>query len=266
VVDSIRQRLELEHQVMVGKIERLPTHEVLAAWPRQLKTFHHCTRLKAGWIARRLDYLQAIQAGFRVQDPVASHPEMHPASKQEIIGWSDYYFAALQLLICDPTGGINGFDLVECKCKELGKPFPFSHPRELIAETVKFAFDGGFEDILDGNTPSMGDMRKVNRIESKILRKSDDSPEFKKLSQEYWEGCKNSQNWIRFLFWAVEKDACRKPIKRYWQDMLAAHKKVNAFYTSGVSQHNAALTSPEWRDGLPFDRESKSRQPLNFNY
>lgn len=267
--------LPIDHQVMIAEIKRLPTVEVQKDWTRQLKQLHlHCKN-KMLWIAKRLDYLQLTQFGFRVPDPVLNDARLNPLSQQEIAVYSNYYFDCLQLLICDPKGGVNGFDLARQKAQEIGKDFPFKHPRELITQAIRLAVDDGFEDILSPGSDSVGlkEIREAARMEGKILR--DKKPEystyeaskteidrFEQDKRLYWEHCENAQDWIRFTFWACEKMSTKKTIKPRWDAMLKSHKQLTAFYTTQGEQNTPSI--PVWRNGLPFDRGTSA--PLNYQY
>lgn len=258
--------LPIEHQVMVSEISRLPTWDIEQKWSAPLKRLHHHCRAKMAWIGERLNYLQATQAGFRVIDPVAEATELHCRQKEELVAYSDYYFHFLHLLVGDPTGGLNGFDLARDKAREVMRDFPFQSPRELVSKAVRWAVDEGFNEVVNSAVEGgISETRDALRLEAKILRNRDpknsasytaskpEQAKFQRDCLDYWEESKYSENWFRFVFFACRPYVNRKSLKPFWDDMLRSHKQLTAFYTAQTVD-NAVAVVPMWRNGLPFDR------------
>lgn len=255
-----------DHKAMIAAMQQIPSIRPQLTWTKpQKKNWDHC-RNTARQIARRLDYLQLIQAGIltkKVPDPIEADSKLLLLQKQHIVVWSDYLFAILGLLICNPNPSEkeDGFSIMEKKAQELKREFPFSSPRSVIFDICREAIEKGVSDsflVEEENVVTLTTFRKDLQKEGKLLRGNFASNNEQEEEKRFISDCL-SGGWESFLIGSIWHKRNRLPIRPYWQQFLKAHKSLVAFYKNN-STGNSQITIPYWRGGLLFD--PKSNKPV----
>ena len=113
-----------QHQELIKSICLLPEVSGTILW--QVEQLRYIQEQRDFWtaVAYRIDYLQRVQLGFSLTDPIDYIEELILKIKLKV--YSDFYFQSLQVII-------DGFDVIKAYANKKEKNFPFYHPRELLA-------------------------------------------------------------------------------------------------------------------------------------
>lgn len=217
-------------------------------------------RIKWKIIGSKIDYLQRMEAGFIVKDPLAD-PIFDSAWRVYFNILTDRLFAELNLTIA-------GWEPIQDAANSNQRDFPFNNPRELFAESCKQESEFGTEfflstDINQGET--LADIRDYYRFMNSFYRDRLEHQKQSRMLQAHQE----CDRWQRFVIYAVwnyrrDKNFNKGKISMAWRNFLKAFKAESAMICnkSFMKKYGVKFCTLKWNQGHPV--YTNTNRPVLF--
>ena len=223
---------------MISFIVRLPDEPIAFKNDFQVEYFKKQQAIWQ-WLGARLDYLQRIQIGFRLVDPLET-PAIHPRFREFIIIENERKFAFLNLIN-------KGFDHIKAAAVSCDREFPFDNPRELFSEVCRQQANTiRVMEVGDINQGSTTNEYRKHLVFLNSLYRDREQPE---TTTQFLDAAKNSPTWEYFSLYAIWNYRNRKPLKHYWTEYLKAFKAVIRLHHDTSDRDGAKLTRLKWNTG-----------------
>lgn len=228
-----------EHQEMILAIKCLPDNEDIKLWTLYQKPMLINQDNYWNNFAIRIDYLQKIQAGFLLEDPIDDEV-LHPLQRELIDVESRYKFAILNLLI-------EGWETIKNTAIREGREFPFGNPRELFAQLCR---EEAKKEVgrITSREINQGPTLKELRIASTILISfygGKFEPELQvRFLARFQEG-----SWCQFWVFAIWQERNKSKLRDHWKEFINTLKTRIHFLKETKHCNGAKLVAPKWSDG-----------------
>lgn len=230
-----------EHHKMISIIARLPDAPMIAFRNDFQAEYFKQQQAIWQWLGKRLDYLQRLQMGFRLVDPLETLV-LHPRIREFLIVESEQKFAFLNLIN-------KGFDHIKEAAALCNREFPFDNPRELFSEVCRQQASSiqvmEISDINQGCT--LNEYRK-HLVFLNSLYRDREEPE---VTNQFLAEFKTSPSWQYFSLYAIWNYRNKKPLKHYWNEYLKAFKAVIRLQHDTSERGGAKIARLKWNTGNP---------------
>jgi hypothetical protein len=229
------------HQDLIKFIALLPEVSGMILW--QVEQLRYIQEQRNFWttVAHRIDYLQRIQLGFSLTDPIDYIEE--PILKIKLKVYSDFYFQSLQVII-------DGFDVIKAYTSKQERNFPFHHPRELLAaicrQTAEYRVEEATSpDLSVGMTAT--EARQITSDMGKFYRGALEEEVIDKLCA-WFEGDEGEEDlWWGLTIAALYRVVGIKRLQKWnsWKDFLKAYKSYQRYL------NDKRTFTIRWNTGVP---------------
>lgn len=210
-------------------------------------------------IGSKIDYLQRMEAGFIVKDPLAN-PIFDSAWQVYLNILTDRLFAELKLTIA-------GWEQIRDQATANQRDFPFNNPRELFAESCKQESELGTKFFLStgiNQGQSLANIRDYYRSMNGFYGGRLEHQQSCML-QEHQE----CDHWQKFVIYAVwkhrhDKNFNKGRISRAWKIFLKAFKAESVMICnkSFMKEYGVKFCTIKWNQGHPV--YAATSQPALF--
>jgi hypothetical protein len=230
-----------KHQELIKSISLLPEVSGMILW--QVEQLKYIQEERDFWItlAYRIDYLQRVQIGFSLTDPIDYIEE--PILKIKLKVYSDFYFQSLQVII-------DGFDVIKTYASKKERNFPFHHPRELLAAVCRQAAEFG---VAEATSPDLNigmtttEVRKLVSDMGKFYRGTLPEESIDKLC-DWFEGDKDDEEiWWGLTIAALYRVVGIQRLQKWnsWKNFLKAYKSYQRYL------NDKRTFTTRWNAGVP---------------
>lgn len=241
--------LPQEHERMIAAIMRLPDIEV-QLWETNQQEEIENKRNFWRYIGMRIDYLQKVQAGFLLTDPL-NDKELHPRQREYLDIFSRYKFAIFNVVI-------KGWSLIKDAAIREGRKFPFQNPRELFTEMCREFANDPVEDMTRTGVdpaPTLNAVRDLMTQLGKLCRRSLEEDKEKELLSLL-----RDSDWCLFWIFATQGYWFKKELRPEWQQFLDLHKNFTRFIKETKPREGTVLTKVRCHEGRTVHTNGKLAQ------